>query len=210
MAALALGLLLSCWPAVVAAQAGADPVAIRYSSLVSFMQVRDDQGVLGPPAQRAELGENIQKEHLLTATAEGRKIECPPLWQDVAYVLNEDGSRGARRVAIFGYGGCPFAIPSELEVRKSLEMREPLSIEIEDATANVFWLSPTSARPLANVGSRLATGCGTLVNVAWLFKKKGTRFTSGANTYLVERSGARIAFTKTGVVLDGVAKSPKP
>ncbi len=179
-------------------------VELSYSSLVSYMQVKEN-GVWGPPAQHVVFGPDIQERHKIIAKAAGKTLVCPPIYQDVAYFLDDKGQRG-RRIAIFGYKGCPFEVKEELDVDKDVEMREETKIVIDDASGNILWVSEDSARPLASTGSGLAGGCETLVNMVWVFKKRGISFSAGNTTYVVEREGARVRFTTDGVVLDGVRK----
>lgn len=189
----------------VSQEAPKNRVELSYSSLVSYMQVTDENGVWGPPAHHVVFGPDIQERHKIIAKAAGKTLVCPPIYQDVAYFLDDKGQRG-RRIAIFGYKGCPFEVKKELGVDKDAEMREETEIVIDDASGNVLWVSEDSARPLASTGSGLAGGCETLVNVVWVFKKKGTSFSAGDATYVVEKDGARVAFTRNGLVFDGVAK----
>lgn len=47
------------------------------------------------------------------------------------------------------------------------------------------------------------------VNITWKFAKAGISFEANDGVYVSEKDGATIAFTKTGVVMDGIKKTPK-
>jgi hypothetical protein len=183
-------------------------VSISYDRLVSYMQVMGEDGKWGPPEEKVSFAEDYGKNFAITAKADGKELKCPVAWQDVAYFLGDD-SKKEGKLAIFGYKGCPFAIEGELEPVKNIEMRSEIKIEIGSASGNILWISPTSARPFANTGRQLASGCEMLRNVVWVFKDKGITFETKTAKYLVERPGATIRFTKNGIVMDGVRKTNK-
>lgn len=146
-------------------------VTISYNSLLSAVtEFRGGKPVIR--AKRLSIGEDLGKQFAVTAKAQGKSVECPLIWQDVAFFLDGYGNRGDS-LAIFGYRGCPFAVEGELEVVKTIEMREETKIEIDQVTDNIFWISSESARPLASTGDSLAEGYEMIVNVIWVFKNKG-------------------------------------
>jgi len=172
------------------------------------MQVMGEDGKWGPPEEKVSFNEDYGKNFAITAEAAEKELKCPVVWQDVAYFLGEDGKKEGK-LAIFGYNGCPFAIEGELEPVKNIEIRSEIKIEIDSASGNILWVSPTSARPFANTGGQLAGGCEMLRNVVWVFKDKGITFETKTAKYLVEKPGAAIRFTKNGIVMDGVRKTGK-
>ena len=181
-----------------------DVVSLSYDRLPTLYHERDENGILGPPAARVHFGEGT-KGVTVTATVRDTTTVCPLIYQDVAYVLNEEGERG-KRIPIFGYQGCPFTIDGPIQVTKGFEMREEITMEIAKASGSLLWVSSKSARPLSTAGMRLADGCEMFINTTWVFTSKGMEFVAGGETYVTKQVGATVKFTRDGVVVDGVSK----
>ena len=182
---------------------GPETVSLSYERLPTFYKERDENGILGPPAARVTFGDNTQEDITVTATVRGATNVCPFVYQDVAYVLNEQGERGGR-IPIFGYQDCPFTIDGPIQVTDGFEMREEFIIEIESASGSLLWVSPKSARPLGVTGALLAAGYEMFINTTWVFTSQGTEFVAGGKKYTTAKDGATVKFTRNGVVLDGI------
>jgi len=46
------------------------------------------------PEKRVNFTEDEGKRFAITAQATGKKLVCPVQWQDISYILQDDGKRG--------------------------------------------------------------------------------------------------------------------
>ena len=68
---------------------------ISYDALISCFFDQDQDGNWLLPEKRINFAENEGKRFAITAQAAGKKLVCPVQWQDIAYILQDDGKRGS-------------------------------------------------------------------------------------------------------------------
>lgn len=155
------------------------------------------------PDARVYFGEGMGA---IFQTINGRLITCPVVYQDVAYKLDKDGAR-IGKLALTAYSGFAFSIPKKIKVQQDSEMRAEVSIEIESVENDrlLTKLGNKSAVPIT-IDGRTDLSSLTFRNVVWHFARK-MEFSTEDEHFIVERPGATISFTKSGIVLDGVTKT---
>jgi hypothetical protein len=139
-------------------------------------------------------------------TVNGRDIDCPLVYQDVAYKLDKDNKR-TEKITVSAYGGVAFIVPEKIEVQKDSEMRAEVKIEIEGVEKGIFLTKKgdKAAVPFLQISGGLDPNCTMFRNVVWVFTKK-MEFSTEKERFTVNRPGATISFTKDGVKLDGITK----
>lgn len=139
-------------------------------------------------------------------TVNGRDIDCPLVYQDVAYELDKDGKR-TDEMTVSAYGGVAFVVPKRIEVQKDREMRTEVRIEIESIEKGIFLTkkSDKAAVPFLQISGDLDPNCTMFRNVVWVFNRK-MEFSTEKERFTANRPGATISFTKDGVKLYGVTK----
>ena len=183
-----------------------ETLSVSFTNLtVTTYKERNSEGRLVHPANRVMFGEAIQSRSAATATVGEEEISCPPIFQDIAYAVDDQGVRGDT-IIILGYQGCPFTVNGPLEVRTDFEMREEITLEIEKASNNLLWPSSSSSLPVVFQGQQFYFGVEMLINMTWIFKHAGMKFAAADQEYVTEKAGAKIRFTRQGIVLDGVSR----
>jgi hypothetical protein len=180
---------------------------LSYTSLFGPYRESGADGNMVIPEQRVVFGGSTSAENILTFKTQGKKVECPLVYQDVAYHLDEKGQRG-NRVAMLYYIGCPIALGDDLEPWKDIEMREEVRITITSSTDNVLWSDLHTAVPFYSNGQDIFPVI-TCANETLVFAKKGMTFHTAKNDYITEKAGALIQFTKDGIKFDGVTKQAR-
>ena len=83
----------------------------------------------------------------------GKNIDCPLVYQDIAYKVNKDGKR-TDTLTVSAYGGVAFVVPKEIKVQDDGEMGAEAKIEIEYFEKGIFITKEEdrAAVPFINTG----------------------------------------------------------
>ena len=177
-------------------------IVITIGAVISLATVVHAQWA--PPEARVYFGDGMGS---IQQTVNGRDMDCPVVYQDIAYKLDKDGKR-TEKMTVSAYGGVAFVVPEDIKVHEDREMRAEVKIEIESVEKGVFLTrkGDKAAVPFLQTGGDLDPSCIMFRNVVWVFASK-MEFSTKKERFTVERPGATLSFTKDGAKLDGITKA---
>lgn len=172
--------------------------------LADYVKPRYLSGEL--PDKTVKFGENVRKEHVLSAEIKGQVKQCPLVTQDVGILSKQDKTT---RIPVLGYEACPiFVDPNrDLVVLDDLAFKKSFVLNIVAAKDNVLQTSGNVPFPLGLADLKILGTAANAQNCIWRFADKGISFSAGGKKYASQRKGGEIRFTKDGIKLDGVTVS---